>query len=203
MTKPYNKKLNVYLITHCESCYNKRGVFTGRINSHLTENGIKHAKMMAVELKNKPIDLAIHTSLARTKETLEQILKYHPHCRIEVDDRMIERDYGDLSRKSKSKYQKDHPDLYPVYHRSYDVRPPNGESIKDVERRVLPFLKELLNRIKREHHNVLVVCHGNSIRPMIRYFENLSAEKMMKLEYLRHHIFHYQIDTTKEAYESN
>lgn len=194
-----NSKLNLYLITHCESCFNNQGIFTGRINSHLTENGIKHAQRLALELKDEPIDLAIHTSLSRTRETLKEILKYHPQCLVEADDRMIERDYGDLSRKSKAKYQKENPDLYPLYHRSYDVRPPHGESIQDVEKRVLPFLHEVIRRMKHEQINVLIVCHGNSIRPMIRYFEKLTPEEMMKLEYLRHRIFRYQIDTAKEV----
>lgn len=199
MRKKSNRKLHLYLITHCESCFNKRGIFTGRVNSHLTKNGIRHARKMALTLKDETIDLAIHTSLVRTKETLKLILKYHPHCHVEVDDRIIERDYGDLSRKSKKKYQRDNPELYPIYHRSYQVRPPNGESIKDVEQRVIPFLRELINRMKRHYLNVLIVCHGNSIRPMIRYFEKLSPDEMMKLEYLRHHIFRYQIDIEKEV----
>jgi bisphosphoglycerate-dependent phosphoglycerate mutase len=47
--------------------------------------------------------------------------------------------------------------------------------------------------MKKEHINVLIICHGNSIRPMIRFFEHLSVEKMLKFEYARHKIFHYQM----------
>jgi 2,3-bisphosphoglycerate-dependent phosphoglycerate mutase len=187
-----NPKL--YIVTHCESCFNAEHIFTGRLNSPLTANGIHHAQEIAEELKDELIDVAIHTSLDRTLETLSYITKYHPHCRVESDDRMIERDYGDLSGQSKDQYAKDHPDLYPIYHRSYDVAPPNGESIQDVEKRVLPFLKELIARMKREQINVLLVCHGNSIRPMIRYFEHLTSEQMMQLEHMRHHVYRYHID---------
>lgn len=192
MTKK-NNHFNIYIITHCESCFNQQHIFCGRLNSHLTESGIVHAQKMEFELRNQQIDLAIHTSLARTQETLSYILKSHPKCKVESDDRMIERDYGDLSGKSKDKYAKDHPDLYPVYHRSYDIAPPHGESLKDVEKRVIPFIEELVARMKREQINVLLVCHGNSIRPMIRYFEKLTSKQMMELEQLRHKIYHYQI----------
>jgi 2,3-bisphosphoglycerate-dependent phosphoglycerate mutase len=188
-----SKQVNLYIITHCESCYNQGRIFTGRLNSHLTKNGIEHAKEMAEKLKDTQIDLAIHTSLDRTKETLKYILKYHPKTKVEINDSIIERDYGQLSRKSKDKYQREHKDLFPLYHRSYDVPPPGGESIKQVEARVIPFLEKLTDRMRKENINVLLVCHGNSIRPMIRYFENLSPKEMMALEYTRHHIFHYSI----------
>lgn len=188
-----NNKQNLYLITHCESCYNQKNIFCGRLNSKLTKNGITHAQQMAIELKNTSIDLAIHTSLTRTSETLRYIQKYHPNIMIESDDRIIERDYGQLSGKNKQKYQADHPQLYPIYHRSYDTAPPGGESMRDVEKRVLSFLHELITRMKKEHLNVLVVCHGNSIRPMIRYFEHLSEKEIMKLEHMRHKIYNYQV----------
>lgn len=187
-------KHNLYIVTHCESCFNAQHIFTGRLNSPLTQNGIDHAIEIAEELKDKEINVAIHTSLVRTQETLKYILKYHPNCKVESDDRIIERDYGDLSGQSKDQYAIDHPDLYPIYHRSYDVAPPNGESLQDVEKRVLPFLSELIDRINREQINVLLVCHGNSIRPMIRYFEHLTPEEMMQLEHMRHKIYRYHID---------
>jgi 2,3-bisphosphoglycerate-dependent phosphoglycerate mutase len=144
--KPSNHNVQLYLITHCESCYNQKHIFTGRLNSHLTQDGNKHAREMAKKLQNTHIDLAIHTSLARTKETLDYILKFHPKAKVEIDDRIIERDYGELSGKSKDKYQREHPDLYPVHHRSYDVPPPGGESIKQVEARVIPFLQTSIEK---------------------------------------------------------
>jgi 2,3-bisphosphoglycerate-dependent phosphoglycerate mutase len=192
-----SNQINLYIITHCESCYNQKHIFTGRLNSHLTEDGIKHAQAMAQNLKDAKIDLAIRTSLDRTQETLDYILKFHPHAKVEIDDRIIERDYGELSGKNKDKYQREHPDLYPIYHRSYDTPPPGGESIKQVEGRVLFFIKALVKRMVKQRINVLLVCHGNSIRPIIRYFEQLTPKQMMELEYLRHQIFHYQISLEK------
>jgi 2,3-bisphosphoglycerate-dependent phosphoglycerate mutase len=184
---------NLYVTTHTETYYNKKNLFCGRINSRLTPEGIKQAKKLAQQLKNKKIDIAFTSSLKRTKDTLAYILKYHPNTKIIVDDRLIERDYGDLTRKSKAKYARAHPDLYPIYHRSYDVPPPGGESIKQVEARVRSFLKDLINLIKKEKVNVLIVCHGNSVRPIRRWFEKLTPKQMMKLETHNHKIYHYKI----------
>ena len=186
-------KNKLFVITHCESCYNKQGIFTGRIDSVLTPNGRIHAKQIAEKLKNQNIDVLYTSPLRRTKQTAKYILKYHPKTKVITDKRMIERDYGKLSGKSKAKYKKDYPKLYPIYHRSYDVPPPGGESIKDVEKRIKPFIKEVIKKIKTEKINVLIVAHSNSIRPIRKYFENLTNDQMMKLEHMKHKIFKYEI----------
>jgi 2,3-bisphosphoglycerate-dependent phosphoglycerate mutase len=183
----------LYVITHCESCYNKSNIFTGKINSKLSEDGHIHAQILAEELRNKTIDIAYTSSLVRTKQTLKHILEYHPKTRVYVDDRLIEKDYGEISRKNKAKFKRDYPELFPIYHRSYDIAPPGGESMKEVEVRVLSFLKELIARIDKNNINVLIVTHGNTIRPIRKYFENLSNDKMLKLEHNRHKVFTYVI----------
>ncbi len=187
------KTLNLFVLTHCESCYNKRGIFTGRVNSKLTKGGHKHAKRLAKKLKNERIDRAYSSSLKRARQTLTHILKYHPKTQVFIDERIIERDYGELSRKSKAKYAREHPDLYPIYHRSYEISPPGGESMKQVEERVLPFVHDLIKLMRGRKVNALIVAHSNSIRPVRRYFEHLTPEKMMKLENFRHKIFRYEI----------
>jgi 2,3-bisphosphoglycerate-dependent phosphoglycerate mutase len=184
----------IYILTHCETCFNSRGIFTGRLDSVLTARGHEHADYMAKLLKDVTIGIAYRSSLIRTKETLDHILKDHPETHVIVDDRIIERDYGELSGKSKKKYEAEHPDLYPVYHRSYLVAPPGGESMKDVEKRVLPFIEDVIALVKRKKINVLIVAHGNSVRPLVRYFQHLTPEEMMRLENIRHKLFEYQIE---------
>ena len=152
-----------------------------------------HAKMLANKLKNERIDIAYTSPLKRSKQTLKHILKYHPETKVVVDKRIIERDYGELSGKNKDKYRKKYPDLYPIYHRSYDVPPPGGESIKEVEKRVLPFIEEIITNIKKNNLNVLIVTHGNAIRPIRRYFEKLSVDEMIKLENNQHTVFRYKV----------
>jgi bisphosphoglycerate-dependent phosphoglycerate mutase family 1 len=92
------KKFHIYLFRHGQTTYNRDGRFTGHHNPSLTKLGIKNAQTVAKKLQNKKFGLAIHSRLKRSKQTLAQVLKYHPECKkIMTDDRMIERDYGKLS----------------------------------------------------------------------------------------------------------
>lgn len=188
-----NMLSNLYVLTHCESCYNQRKIFTGLIDSVLTTNGHKHAKLLARRLSRKRIDVAYVSPLKRAKQTLKHILKYHPETKVITDERITERDYGELSGKSHIKYKREYPELYPLYHRSYDVAPPGGESMKQVEARVLPFIKFVIGLMKERQINILVVAHSNSIRPIRKYFEKLSTDEMMQLENYRHKIFTYKV----------
>jgi len=184
----------IYLVRHGESFFNRSKRFTGWIDSGLTVKGKRQAKKVAENLKNAKFDVAYTTTLSRAKDTLKFILKYHPGLKVIVDDRVIERNYGDLSGKFHASYVKKHPKLFWVYRRSYDVPPPGGESIKQVEDRVLPFIKEVIEKMKKEKINVLVVAHGNSMRPMRRYFEKLSEEEMMKLENAWDKAYIYEVE---------
>lgn len=185
---------NLFVITHCESCYNKKGVFTGRIDSVLTLDGHKYAEELAEKLRKEKIEAFYTSPLTRSKQTLKHILKYYPKAKVIVDKRIIERDYGILSGKNKAKYKRDNPKQFPIYHRSYDVRPIGGESIKDVEKRIKPFIDEVIDIIRRDKINILVVSHSNAIRPIRKYFENLTNEQMMSLEHQKHKIFKYEIE---------
>ena len=151
---------------------------------------------MAEKLKEKTFQIAFGTSLSRSSNSLKIVLKYHPECKkIIIDDRLIERSYGDLERKHHKtiikKYGKKQFDLW---HRSYNVPPPSGESLEMVEKRVLSFVKDLLTLMKREKVNVAISAHNNSMRPFRRYFENLTINEMMALENPYNKYFDYTIE---------
>jgi 2,3-bisphosphoglycerate-dependent phosphoglycerate mutase len=80
-----------------------------------------------------------------------------------------------------------------IVRRSYSVRPPRGESIKDVEKRVNVFIKDLLKKMKKEKINVAISAHGNSMRPFRRYFEKISIKQMMELENPWDNYFEYTV----------
>lgn len=178
------KKCKIYLFRHGRTVFNEKKIFTGWKDSKLTKNGINEAKKIGKLLKNKEIDVAFCTRLSRSKDTLKQVLKYHKECFLIIkDDRMIERSYGRLQGMSHKQFIKKYgKELFDRYHRSYYTAPPKGESIKDVEKRVLSFIKDLLIFIKKNRVNVAISAHGNSMRPFRRYFEKLSIKKMIKLE---------------------
>jgi len=188
-------KLHIYIFRHGETNFNRSKRFTGWVNSRLTPKGIEQANLLAKKLRKKEFQTAFKTSLSRSSNSLKIVLRYHPECkRVIVDDRMIERSYGDLERKYHQtvikKYGKRQFDLW---HRSYDVPPPGGESMKMVEKRVLSFVKDLLILIEREKINVLISAHNNSMRPFRRYFENLTIKQMMALENPYDKYFDYTI----------
>jgi len=188
-------KVKIYVFRHSESVYNKMGVFSGRSQVRLSTYGRKKAQQIAQKLKNEKIDLAFTSPLSRTKECLDYILKYHPETEITVDKKLIERDCGKLTGKSKKEYAHKYPKLFPIYHRSYDIPPPGGESMKQVDKRVSSFIKDLLRIVKkRKIKTVIIATHGNSIRPIRKHFEGLSNKEMMEIETGKGEVIEYSID---------
>jgi 2,3-bisphosphoglycerate-dependent phosphoglycerate mutase len=189
-------KLHIYLFRHGETNFNRSKRFTGLVNSRLTPKGIEQANLIAEKLKEKTFQIAFRTSLSRSSNSLKIVLKYHPECKkVIIDDRLIERSYGDLERKHhKTVIKKYGEKQFDLWHRSYDVPPPRGESIKMVEKRVLSFVKDLLTLMKREKVNVVISAHNNSMRPFRRYFENLTINEMMTLENPYDTYFEYTIE---------
>jgi len=176
--------LKIYIFRHGKTYYNKNKRFTGWKNSRLSPAGIDHAKLIAEKLKEKTFGIAFKSSLSRSSDTLNIVLKYHPECKdVIIDDRIIERSYGDLEGKFHTTIIKRYgKKQFDIWHRSYDTPPPDGESIKMVEKRVLLFIADLIPLMRRKRVNVAISAHGNSMRPFRRYFEDLTIEQMMKLE---------------------
>lgn len=172
----------LYLFRHGETYDNRNRVFSGWRQSRLTKTGEKQARILARRLKKKKIDLMIVSRLVRSRKTARIVLKYHPGTRVETDDRIIERCYGDLMGKSKTKLMEKKPELAAKYRRGYDFPPPHGESIKMVEKRVFPFCRELVKRMKTEKINVAVSAHGNSMRVMRRFFEKMTINQLLTHE---------------------
>ncbi len=174
----------IYLFRHGQTFYNRDKRFTGWKDSKLTPLGFKQVRVVALKLKNKKIDIGFQTELTRSKQTLKEVLKFHPECReIITANRMIERSYGDLSGKFHSTIIRENgKEQYDLWHRGFDNRPPGGESFVDVEKRAKIFIKNLKEFIKKEKVNVAISGHGNSIRLFRKVWEGLSKEKTEKIE---------------------
>src|SRR3989344_8509138 len=123
----------IYLFRHGMTEDNAEGVFSGWRDTKLTERGIRDAKIVALRLKDKRVDAAYRTRLSRSRDTLKEVLKFHPECRrIIQDDRIIERNYGKLQGKTHySVVKQQGPEIYDQWHRGYKNRPPEGESFRD------------------------------------------------------------------------
>ncbi|MCW3997366.1 MAG: histidine phosphatase family protein [Candidatus Bathyarchaeota archaeon] len=189
-------KLHIYIFRHGETYFNRSKRFAGMVNSRLTPKGIEQTILIAEKLRSKRFQMAFKTSLSRSSDSLKIVLRYHPECKqVIVDDRMIERSYGDFEKRfHKTVIKKYGKAQFELWHRSYKVPPLGGESIKMVEKRVLSFVKDLLILLERKKINVAICAHNNSMRPFRRYFENLTVKQMMVLENPYDKYFDYAIE---------
>jgi bisphosphoglycerate-dependent phosphoglycerate mutase family 1 len=101
------EEFKLYIFRHGQTYYNREGFFTGWKDSKLTSKGIKQARIIAIKLRNKKIGAAFYTKLSRSKDTLKEVLRYHPECKIKIEDNnMIERRYGILEGTSHESFIK-------------------------------------------------------------------------------------------------
>ncbi len=183
----------IFIFRHGETFDNKEHIFSGWRDTDLNPEGIEEAKKIGEELKNEPVTKAYQSDLIRSKHTLDIVLDgYHQRIEILTDPRIKERDYGDLTGLNKDEIEQKEPENYKLWHRSYDTPPPNGESIKMVEERVIPFLNNLKSNLKPDDV-VFISASANSIRPMRKFFEGLSNEEMCSYEYSPGKIYSYEV----------
>lgn len=175
-------RCKLFVFRHAETFDNYRGIFSGWRDSNLTSKGRAQAQKIAEQLRRAQIDYAFTSHLKRARNTLEIVLETHPPVPIFIDDRLIERCYGLLQGKIKRKVKMERPEWFAKVHRGYDFPPPEGESLKMVEKRTLSFLVQLEEWLGKHPGNVAISCHGNSLRPIRRVFEQLSLSQMLKIE---------------------
>ena len=167
------------IIRHGQSTWNLENRFTGEVDVDLTPEGEREAKRAGDTLKGYRIDEAHTSVLKRAIRTLEIVLKEidKPNMRVFKTAALNERNYGDLQGLNKSeteaKFGKKQVELW---RRSYDVVPPGGESLKDTRDRVIPYYEASIVPKLKIGTNILVVAHGNSLRALMMYLENISAE---------------------------
>lgn len=183
----------VFIFRHGQTFDNKDHTFSGWRDPDLTPEGVEEAKKIGEELKNESVNKAYQSDQIRSKHTLDLVLNgYHQGVEVITDPRIKERNYGDLTGLNKDEIAQKEPEKYALWHRSFDTPPPNGESIKIVEERVIPFLNELKASLAPDDV-VFISASANSIRPMRKFFEGLTNEQMMSYEYTPGQIFSYEI----------
>ena len=178
-------KYKIFVFRHAETYDNKRDLFSGWRDSTLTLKGITQAKEIALQLRQEQIDFAFTSHLKRACNTLNIVMKPHPKIPVFIDDRLIERCYGQYQGKSKFRVARINPERFALIHRGYDVIPPSGESLRMAENRVLSFLKQLKKWLMCTPGNIAVSCHSNSMRAIVRYFEKLTVKEMLQKEFLQ------------------
>jgi len=172
------------LVRHGQSEWNLQNRFTGWVDVDLTKQGEDEAREAGKNLHGIQIDYLFTSVLKRAIRTSELILEELGINDVptERDEALNERHYGDLQGQNKQEIgEKYGQEQLHIWRRSYDVAPPNGESLLDTRERVLPYYKEHIEPLLKQGKNVLVVAHGNSLRALVMYLENISKEEIASL----------------------
>ena len=197
------------LVRHGQSQWNLEDRFTGWVDVPLSKKGIDEAILAGKKLKDFNFDVMYVSHMLRAIQTLHYILLessskktpiiYHEEKRIHAWEHhtsdpdselpifmsvdLAERYYGDLQGLNKQKTREKYGDeQVHLWRRSFDINPPNGESLKDTCERTIPYYKKFIQKELQKNKNVLVSAHGNSLRSIVMYVENISEKDIPNLE---------------------
>jgi 2,3-bisphosphoglycerate-dependent phosphoglycerate mutase len=172
------------LLRHGESQWNLENRFTGWIDVPLSEKGVEEAKSAGEKLKEYRFDHAFTSVLKRANDTLNIVLDISGQKTIPIDynQALNERHYGDLQGLNKAETAKKYGDAQvKIWRRSFDVPPPNGESLKNTLERVLPYWESAILPCVKKGERLIIVAHGNSLRSLVMHLDNLSKEAVLEL----------------------
>lgn len=216
--------IKLVLVRHGQSIWNLENRFTGWTDVELSENGIKEAKEAGIVLKQKgfTFDIAFTSVLKRANDTLNYILEELDLKDIPINYsyKLNERHYGALQGLNKDETRKKYGENQVLlWRRSADVRPPsltkddlrypgNDPKYSNLKESELPLTENLIDTIKRvvEYYNsdikkeleqskkVIIVAHGNSLRGLMKYLDNLTDEEVIKLEIETGNPICYELD---------
>ena len=173
------------LLRHGQSQWNLENRFTGWIDVPLSPTGEDEARAAGEKLRDRHIDKLYTSVLRRAVDTATLALEAAGTTvpATERDAALNERMYGDLQGLNKAEAAKRFGDAQiKLWRRSYDVRPPGGESLADTAARVLPYWESHILPDLKAGRDVLVVAHGNSLRALVMHLDGLSHAEVLELE---------------------
>ena len=187
------------LVRHGQSVWNAANRFTGWTDVDLSEKGVEEADEAGLQLADIRFDV-VHTSdLIRAQRTAEIIMGRNRASGDDVptryDWRLNERHYGALQGLNKAETAEKHgAEQVHVWRRSYDVAPPEGESLEMTAQRTIPYFIDEIVPDLGGGLNVLVSAHGNSLRSIVMHIDGISPEEIVSLEIPTGEPIHYTCD---------
>ena len=204
--------VKLILLRHGQSQWNQLNRFTGWVDISLTDKGIEEAIDAGKKIKDLPIDKVFTSTLIRAQMTatlamnqhhskkpllfvhssgkekewgietcLEEALKKCTPTRVSWH--LNERFYGKLQGMNKDEArEKFGKEQVHIWRRSFDIPPPEGESLEMTLKRTLPYFKKEIKPLLDKGENILIVAHGNSLRSIVMHIEVLSSEEILKYE---------------------
>ncbi|KVH99548.1 uncharacterized protein LOC112514506 [Cynara cardunculus var. scolymus] len=200
------------LIRHGESLWNEKNLFTGCVDVPLTKKGVEEAVEAGKRISNIPVDMIYTSALIRAQMTAMLAMTQHRRKKVpivlhneseqakswsrvfseETERQCIpvvtawqlnERMYGELQGLNKQetadKYGKEQVH---EWRRSYDIPPPNGESLEMCAERAVAYFKQQIEPQLQAGKNVMIAAHGNSLRSIIMYLDKLTSQEVISLE---------------------
>ena len=173
------------IFRHGQSVWNLENKFTGWVDVELTEKGIEEAKVAGEKLKPFTFDEGYTSDLKRAQNTLSLALTVCGKNNIPVtkNGALNERKYGDLQGLNKAETAAKFGDAQvKIWRRSYDIAPPNGESLKDTAARVIPYFEKEIAPKLIAGKNIVLAAHGNSLRALIMHLEKMTPAQILEFE---------------------
>lgn len=173
------------IFRHGQSLWNLENKFTGWVDVELSPKGVDEARQAGLKLNGYAFDYAYASDLKRAQNTLKLALESAGHAPVSpiYNKALNERMYGDLQGLDKAETARKYgEEQVKIWRRSFDVPPPNGESLKDTADRVIPYFEsEIIPKLKAGK-NVVIAAHGNSLRALIMYLEKMTPEEILEFE---------------------
>lgn len=199
------KKGTLVIVRHGQSRFNELNIFTGWLDVPLSEKGMKQAHNVSNHCENFDYDVVFTSRLKRAHETLSVILSKQKRIgvfqhqsdknydvpddidtklnnkilKVYMHEALNERSYGALQGMDKEKARKTYgePQVF-KWRRGYLDKPPQGENLKDVYKRTIPYFKSTIAPHLTKNETVLIVGHGNTLRALIKFLENIEDAKI-------------------------
>lgn len=176
----------IYVVRHGETIQNASNCLCGRINSPLTEEGIKQAEVVRDMFKEKNIDLIISSPLDRCKMTAETIGdKAIP---IIYSDKLLGRDHGEFT--GVSRFDMPYDEYWNIIK---DVHYESAESVKDLYNRAASLIEEI--KLNYKDKNVILVTHSGIMRMLYYYFNGIPEDGILAAVTIKNcQVYEYEIE---------
>lgn len=206
------KNAKLIMMRHGQSVWNKLNLFTGWVDIPLSPEGIRESIEGGKKIANIPIDVIFVSSLIRAQMTAMLAMAEHKSGKVpcvlhpnqgRLEEwaqvysasaketcipvitawQLNERMYGRLQGMNKDEMrEKFGAEQVKIWRRSFDIAPPEGESLAMTAERSIPYFKEMVVPYLLEGKNVFISAHGNSLRSIVMYLDNLTKDEVVSLE---------------------
>ncbi len=185
------------LVRHGQTEWNALNRWTGQTDVELTNKGREEARAAARGLQHIVFDTAHTSKLKRAQDTLNEILTALDQTQIQVQQatQLNERNYGLLEGKNKQQISNEYgEEQFTKWRRGWNEPIPEGETLKDVHDRAMPYYEKHILTDLKAGKNVIVAAHGNTLRALVKHIEDIAEDDVAGLEIGTGEVYVYEIE---------